>query len=103
VLNADPELYRYLKNQIDTLDHENSDDLVDQVRRALHSALFIHQATADYIAALFSIHPRTQPSSKTLRHQLPGTCRTMPICTRAAITGKLIDAVNPDCRDLELR
>jgi len=59
VENADPELYRYLKNQIDTLDHEYGDDLVDQVRRALHSALFIHQATADYIAALFSIHPRT--------------------------------------------
>lgn len=59
VAGADPELYRYLHKQIDELDYQYSDDFVVQVRRVLHSALLMQQATTDHIAALFSIHPRT--------------------------------------------
>ena len=59
VAGADPELYRFLQKQIDEFDHRSADDFAEQVQRVLHSALHTHQATADHIAELFSIHPRT--------------------------------------------
>jgi AraC-like DNA-binding protein len=59
VVNADPELYRYLKSQTDKLNLQYSEDFTDQVIRAIHSSLFIHKATTEHIAALFAIHPRT--------------------------------------------
>jgi len=59
VAGADPDLYRYLHKQINELDRQNDNDFADQVRRVIHSALHAQRATADNIAALFSIHPRT--------------------------------------------
>jgi AraC-like DNA-binding protein len=59
VVGANPELYRFLQKQIDEFDHQSGDNFAEQVQRALHSALHTHQATADHIAELFSIHPRT--------------------------------------------
>ena len=59
VAGADPDLYRYLHKQIDELNHQYGNDFAEQVRRVLHSALYAQRATADHIAAVFSIHPRT--------------------------------------------
>jgi AraC-like DNA-binding protein len=59
VTGADPELYRYLHKQVDELNHQYGNDFAEQVRRVLHSALYVQRATADHIAAVFSIHPRT--------------------------------------------
>ncbi|KPJ90003.1 MAG: hypothetical protein AMJ53_15125 [Gammaproteobacteria bacterium SG8_11] len=59
VPGAEPELRRLLQKYVDDLEIHYSDDFVEQVRRVLHSALLTQQATADRIAALFSIHPRT--------------------------------------------
>jgi AraC-like DNA-binding protein len=79
VLNADPELYLYLKKQIDTFSQQYGDDFADQVRRALHSAIYIHHATSEHIAALFSVHPRTLNrrlrSCGTSFHELTDQCR----------------------------
>ena len=59
VAGADPDLYRYLLKQVNELNHQYDNDFAEQVRRVLHPALYMQRATADYIAALFSIHPRT--------------------------------------------
>ena len=59
IVGADPDLYRYLHKQVNELDGQNDNDFADQVRRVLHSALYAQRTTADNIAALFSIHPRT--------------------------------------------
>jgi AraC-like DNA-binding protein len=59
VAGADPELRHYLQKQINQLDNKYSDDFAEQVRRVMHPALLTQQATADRVAAIFSIHPRT--------------------------------------------
>jgi AraC-like DNA-binding protein len=59
VQGADPELRRLLQRQVDQLKDYYGDDFVEQVRRVLHSALLAHQASADHVATLFSMHPRT--------------------------------------------
>jgi AraC-like DNA-binding protein len=59
VLSADPDLRRLLQKQVDQLESRYGDDFAEQVRRVLHSALLTQHATADEVAALFSIHPRT--------------------------------------------
>ncbi len=59
LLAADPELHRFLQKQVDQLESRYSDNFAAQVQRVLHSALLSQHATADEIAALFSIHPRT--------------------------------------------
>ena len=57
--DADPDLRVLLQKQVDLLESRYADDFVEQVRRVLHSALLMHQATAAHVAALFSIHQRT--------------------------------------------
>lgn len=59
VVGADTEPRRLLQEQVDQLENHYSDDFAEQVRRVLNPALLTQQATADHIAALFSIHQRT--------------------------------------------
>jgi len=59
LMAADPDLRLLLLRQIDLLESRHSDDFVEQVRRVIHTAVLTHQANADYIADLFSIHQRT--------------------------------------------
>ena len=59
VMGANPEQHRLLKKQIDQLENSFRGDFATQVRRVLHPALLTQQASADNIAALFSIHQRT--------------------------------------------
>lgn len=59
VTGADPELLRLLKKQIEQLQEHAGESFVEQVRRVLHSVLFTHKTSANDIAALFSLHPRT--------------------------------------------
>jgi AraC-like DNA-binding protein len=56
---ADPELRRLLLKQIDALENKHGDDLPGQIRSVLRSALLAGHASADQVAALFSIHSRT--------------------------------------------
>jgi AraC-like DNA-binding protein len=56
---ADPELHRLLQKRIDELDAQYREDFPEQVRRVLYHALISHQASAEEVAALFSIHSRT--------------------------------------------
>jgi AraC-like DNA-binding protein len=67
---ADPDLRLLLQKQIKLLESRYSDDFAEQVRRVLHSAVLMHQATADHLANLFSIHQRTL--NRRLRDT--GTC-----------------------------
>ena len=55
----DRDLQALLQNQINLLESRHSEDFVEQVRRVVHSAVLMHQATAAQIADLFSIHQRT--------------------------------------------
>ncbi len=59
VMGANPEQRRLLQKQIDQLENSFRGDFAEQVRRVLHPALLTQQASADNIAALFSIHQRT--------------------------------------------
>jgi len=59
VSGAEPELRRLLQKYVNDLESQYGDDFVAQVRRVLHTALLTQQATAERVAALFSIHPRT--------------------------------------------
>ena len=59
VMGANPEQRRLLNNQIAQLESRYSGDFAEQVRRVLCPALLTQQASADSIAALFSIHQRT--------------------------------------------
>ncbi len=56
---ADPELHGLLLKQVDALEARYGDDLPGQVRAVLRTALLTGYASADQIAALFSIHSRT--------------------------------------------
>ena len=56
---ADPELRRLLQRQIDALEVRHGDDLPEQVRSVLRSALVAGHAGAGQVAALFSMHART--------------------------------------------
>ena len=59
ISDAEPGLRRFLQKYVDQLDSHYRDDFAEQVRRVLHSVLPTHHGTADRVAALFSIHPRT--------------------------------------------
>lgn len=59
VVNIDPELRKKTQQQIDHLEIIYRDNFAEQVRRVLNPALLTHQASADQVAALFSIHQRT--------------------------------------------
>ena len=52
-------LRRLLQKQIDALEVRHADDLPGQVRSVLRTALLTGHASADQIAALFSMHSRT--------------------------------------------
>jgi AraC-like DNA-binding protein len=56
---ADPELRRLLYKQIDELEANYRESFVEQVRHTIQSALLARQCSAEYIAALFSLHSRT--------------------------------------------
>jgi AraC-like DNA-binding protein len=55
----DPELRRLLHQQLDALETRHGNDFPGQVRSVLRSALLTDDASADRIAALFSMHSRT--------------------------------------------
>lgn len=56
---ADPELHRLLQLQIDQLEDRYREDFSEQVSQVLPHALLTRSATAEQVAALFSIHSRT--------------------------------------------
>jgi AraC-like DNA-binding protein len=56
---SDPELRRLLQKQIDALGVKYSYDFRESVRSVLRSALLTGHASADEVAALFSMHTRT--------------------------------------------
>lgn len=55
----DPELRRLLHQQIAAIEARFRENFAEQVRSVLRTALIAHHATADQIAALFSMHSRT--------------------------------------------
>jgi AraC-like DNA-binding protein len=57
--DVDPELSRLLQQQVDALEARHGDDFPAQVRSVLQSALVTGDASADSVAALFSMHSRT--------------------------------------------
>lgn len=56
---TDPQLRRLLQKQIDAIDLRYRDDFREQVRSVLRRVLVTGQASADQVAALFSMHSRT--------------------------------------------
>jgi len=56
---ADPELQRLLQKQIDALEVKHGDDFPAHVRSVLRATLMTDHASADQVAALFSMHGRT--------------------------------------------
>ncbi len=56
---TDPGLRRLLQQQIDALEVRHGDEFPAQVRSVLRSALLTGQASAEQVAALFSMHSRT--------------------------------------------
>lgn len=77
--NADTELQRLLKDQVDALKSKHSLELPDQVRSVLRSAILTRHASEDEIAALFSIpkHTLSRRLEKfgTGFHELVDECR----------------------------
>lgn len=59
VQGADDELHRLLEKQVLQMESNYHEDFSGQVKRVLFDALLAGQASADYIAAFFSIHSRT--------------------------------------------
>jgi AraC-like DNA-binding protein len=57
--DADPQLRDLLQRQIDTLEARHGDDLPNQVRSVLRTALVTGHARAEEIATLFSMHSRS--------------------------------------------
>jgi len=56
---ADAKLHRLLQKEVDRLQARYQDNFLDHFERVLHSILWIRPATADEVAALFSISSRT--------------------------------------------
>jgi len=56
---ADAEVQRLLQKQVDALEAKHGDDFPEAVRSVLRPALLTGHASADQIAALFSMHSRT--------------------------------------------
>jgi AraC-like DNA-binding protein len=57
--NTEPELSRLLQTQVNELEAQIANDFPAQVRSVLRTGLLTGLSSADQIAALFSIHPRT--------------------------------------------
>lgn len=58
-VSADPELFRLLRKETDRLAATHRGDFPEQVRSVLRTALLTGHGTAEQVAALFSMHPRT--------------------------------------------
>ena len=56
---AEPELRRLLATQIEALEARYGENLPEQIRSVLRTALLTGHAKADQVAALFSVHSRT--------------------------------------------
>jgi AraC-like DNA-binding protein len=56
---AEPELRRVLATQMEALERQYTDQLPEQVRSILRTALLTDHGSADQIASLFSMHSRT--------------------------------------------
>jgi AraC-like DNA-binding protein len=56
---TDPELRRLLQQQIDRLESRHEDDFAEQLRSVLRHALVTGHASAEQIAAFFSVDRRT--------------------------------------------
>jgi AraC-like DNA-binding protein len=54
-----PDVRRLLKRQVDALEAQHGEDFPEQVRAILPAALTTGFASAERVAALFSMHPRT--------------------------------------------
>jgi AraC-like DNA-binding protein len=54
-----PDVRRLVQKQIDALEAQHGDDFPEQVRAVLRAALATGDATAERVAALFSMHHRT--------------------------------------------
>jgi AraC-like DNA-binding protein len=59
VPGADPDLRRVLQKQVDDLEARDAGDFPHQLRRVLRTALLTRRASAEQVAAMFSIHSRT--------------------------------------------
>jgi AraC-like DNA-binding protein len=57
--DADAELQKLLQAQVDALEARHGDDFPEHVRSVLRTGLLTGHASADQVAALFSIHSRT--------------------------------------------
>jgi AraC-like DNA-binding protein len=56
---TDPQLRRLLQKQVDALEVRHGRDFPEQVRSVLRTAIITGQASADQVAAIFSMHTRT--------------------------------------------
>ncbi len=56
---VDADLQRLLKRQVEEIEARHCDSFPDQVRGVLQAALLTRRASADEVAALFSMHSRT--------------------------------------------
>lgn len=56
---TDPQLRRLLQKQVDALEARHGRDFPEQVRSVLRTAIVTGQASAEQVAAIFSMHPRT--------------------------------------------
>jgi AraC-like DNA-binding protein len=59
VKEAHPKLYELVQQQIDSLEARQGYNFTDQVSEVLRAAILRGNCTADRVAALFSMHPRT--------------------------------------------
>jgi len=56
---ANAELLRFLQKEVDRLQFKYHDNFLDHFERILHSIMWVRHATADEVAAMFSISSRT--------------------------------------------
>jgi AraC-like DNA-binding protein len=90
---VEPQLQRLLTQQIEALEEQYSDQFPEQVRNILRTALLTDHASADQVAALFSMH------SRTLHRRLSasGTSfRELVEETRFAIARQMLADTNAD-------
>ena len=84
VQDADPELYRLLKKQIERMEHAYSEDFPEQVRRILNICLLTRQFGIDHVAEVLGIHSRTLHrrlrTCNTSFHELVDECRFGVAC-----------------------
>lgn len=59
VSTSNQELHQKLRSRVEQYLHTNGLDFTDQIRRVLANAFFTHNSTAEQVAALFDMHPRT--------------------------------------------